>query len=163
MIWIDYVIVAVVAVSALVSLWRGFVREVLSLAAWGLALWVGLAFSDEVAGLLSGVVALPSARAALAFLGLFLATLILGGWVNFLIGRLVDRTGLSGTDRLLGALFGAARGVVLVAALVLLAGLTPLPQDPWWRDSALIGPFQDLALWLRQYLPRDIAANFRFP
>ena len=105
-------------------------------------------------------VIVPSARLALGFLGLFLATLLLGGVVNYLIGKAVDKTGMTGTDRMLGLIFGLARGIVLVAILVLLAGLTPLPQDPWWGESLFIGHFQQLAELLRDLLPPDIAAYF---
>jgi membrane protein required for colicin V production len=88
--------------------------------------------------------------------------LVLGGVVNYLIGQLVSKTGLSGTDRALGIVFGIARGVMVVGVLVLLAGLTQLPQDPWWQESIFLGHFVDLALWMRSFLPADIAANIQY-
>ena len=77
-------------------------------------------------------------------------------------GQGVDKTGLSGTDRVLGIVFGVVRGVVVVALLVLLAGLTTMPKDPWWGESALLGHFQVIALELRALLPPDMAAYFNF-
>jgi len=71
-------------------------------------------------------------------------------------------SGLSGTDRVLGIVFGIARGALVVGVLVLVAGLTPLPQDPWWEQSVLLGRFEAMALWLRSYLPPEVAAYFTF-
>jgi membrane protein required for colicin V production len=89
--------------------------------------------------------------------------LILASLIAFLLHKLVQSTGLTGTDRLAGMVFGIGRGVVAVAVLVLLAGATPLPADPWWKESALIPPFQSLALWLRDQLPSDVGNYVKFP
>lgn len=157
MIWIDYSIVGLIALSALIGLWRGFVREAFSLALWVAAVWVGLSFSREFSVFLEAKISYPSARIAAAFGVLFLTTLLLGGLLGFLVSKLVAATGFGGTDRLIGLLFGVARGSVIVAMLVLLAGLTPLPEDPWWKESQLIPPFQKLSLWLRDQLPMGLA------
>ncbi|MCB1762576.1 MAG: CvpA family protein [Gammaproteobacteria bacterium] len=161
MIWVDYIIIGVIGLSALISLIRGFVREALSLAVWVLAFFVAWTFFRELAQHLTWF-SLPSVRLGVALAILFLTTLLVGGLVNYLVGQLVDKTGLTGTDRLIGMLFGAARGVLLVTLLILLAGLTPLPNDPWWNESQLIGYFQELALWLKTLLPEDLAEKFRF-
>ncbi len=162
MTWADYTILSIVGISALISLVRGFVREAFSLAAWIAAFWVAWAFFRNLAVRLEPWIEAPSVRLAVAFGILMLATLLVGAVVNYLMGQLVDKTGISGTDRLIGMLFGAARGVLLVGILVLLAGLTAFPQDPWWKASVLIPHFQDLALWLRGLLPPDIAAWFSY-
>ena len=161
MIWIDYVIIGIIGISSLISLIRGFVREAFSLLAWVLAFWVAWTFFRELALHLTWV-SVPSVRLGLSFAILFVTTLIVGGLVNFLIGQLVDKTGLTGTDRLIGMLFGAARGILLVSVLILLAGLTPLPEDPWWKESQLIAYFQELAIWLKTLLPDNIGEKFRF-
>jgi membrane protein required for colicin V production len=161
MIWIDYVILGVIGLSTIISLVRGFVREALSLVVWVFAFWVAWTFFRELAGHL-GVFSVPSVRLGVAFAILFISTLIVGALVNYLIGQLVDKTGLSGTDRLIGMLFGAARGALLIGVLVLLAGLTPFPEDPWWQESRLLGHFQELATWLKGLLPEDIGERFRF-
>jgi membrane protein required for colicin V production len=159
---VDYGILSLVGLSAVVSLLRGFVREALSLAGWILAFWVALTFTREVAGELPASLSVPSLRLIAAFLVLFLATLLVTALVNFLAGQLVERTGLSGSDRLVGVVFGVARGAVIVAILVLLAGFTALPQDPWWDESQLLPHFEGLALWIRSFLPPDIAAQIRY-
>ncbi|RCX32171.1 CvpA family protein [Thioalbus denitrificans] len=160
--WVDFVILGILLVSTLISLVRGFAREALSLLVWAAAFWVAITYSESLEALFVDHINTPSVRLALAFFALFLATLVAGGLVNFLIGQLVDKTGLSGTDRVLGMVFGAARGVAVVALLVLLAGLTPLPQDPWWQDSMLLPHFQMLAIWIREFLPPDIGGNIVF-
>ncbi len=161
MIWIDYAILGVIALSSLISLVRGFIKEAISLAVWVAAFWISWTFFRELA-LHLGWITLPSARLIAAFALIFVATLMVGGLINFLMCQLVDKTGLSGTDRLIGVLFGAARGALLVAMLVLMAGLTPFPNDPWWQDSQLIAHFQELAIWLRGLLPPDISEMFHF-
>ena len=160
--WLDYVIVGVILLSVVISLFRGFVREALALGVWVLAGWVGWAFFRVLAQQLTPWIEVPSLRLAAALAILIIGVLLVGGLVTYLIGELVDRTGLSGTDRLLGTVFGAARGVLLVAVLVLMAGLTPLPQDLWWQQSELIGYFEEAAIWLRELLPEDVAERFQF-
>ncbi len=162
MIWIDYAIIGLIGISAIIGLFRGFVREALSLTTWAFAFWVGLSFSREFSVYLKSVIDLPSARMAVSFVILFLLTLILGGLLVYLLAQLVDKTGLTGTDRLAGLLFGVGRGIVVVAVLVLLAGLTPLPADPWWKESQLIAPFESVALWLRDQLPTGVAGKIDY-
>jgi len=161
-IWVDFFILAIISISALLSLWRGFVREALSLASWIAALWVAMLFFQELAAWLARWIETPSIRSVAAFSMLFVTVVLLGGLLNFLAGQLVSKTGLSGTDRALGIVFGIARGVVIVAVLVMLAGLTTVPQDAWWSESLLLGHFQEMALWLRSFLPPDIAQHIHY-
>jgi membrane protein required for colicin V production len=161
-IWVDYFLLAIIAVSALLSLWRGFVKEALSLASWIVALWVAILFFERLGAWLSRWIDTPSISDVVAFSVLFVCTVVLGGLVNLLAGQLVARTGLTATDRALGMVFGIARGVVIVAVLVLLAGLTSVPQDPWWSQALLLHHFQDLALWLRSFLPADVAEDIHY-
>jgi len=162
MIWADITILALIGISMLISLWRGFTREALSLLAWVAAFWVGFTFAGDIAIYLVNYLSVPSARLVVSFLLLFLATLLVGGVVNFLVGKMVDKTGLTGSDRMVGVVFGLARGIVLVAILVMLAGLTPLPGDPWWRQSIFIDHFQTLAIWMRDFLPPEISSYIKY-
>lgn len=162
MIWVDFFILGVILVSGLLSLWRGFVKEALSLITWIAAPVIAILFYEDFAPWFERWVSVPSARLALAFGILLVLVLILGGLVNYLVGQLVSKTGLTGTDRALGIVFGIARGVMVVGVLVLLAGLTQVPQDPWWKESVFLKHFVDLALWMRSFLPTDIAANIQY-
>ena len=149
----DYVVLGIIALSILVGAIRGFIKEAFSLAVWAAAFLVAFQYSGAIALQLENHIELPSARTALAFAGLFLAVLLVGGLITFLIGKLVEKTGLSGTDRMLGGVFGGIRGLCLVLAIMLVAGLTPVPQDPWWQQSRSIQSLLPLAEWSAQFLP----------
>lgn len=160
--WADLVIVAIIGISALISLLRGFLREVLSLLAWVLAFWVALSFTQRVAPWLEPYVEVPSVRLILGFAVLFVITLLSVSLIGHIIVKLVGKTGLTGTDRMLGLLFGMARGGIVVLLLVLMAGLTQIPQDPWWRQASLLAHFQRAAVGVKGYLPESIAEYIRY-
>ena len=162
MIWIDYAILAIIGLSVLISIWRGFTKEALSLAGWIIAFIVAMKFVDNLDVLLEPHIQVPSIRQVAAFAILFIATLFLAGFINYLAVQVIKKTGLSGTDRMVGIFFGVARGCMVVALLVLVAGLTALPQDPWWSESQFMHYFQDMAIWLRQFLPADYAKNIQY-
>lgn len=160
--WVDYSILAIIAISVLISLWRGFTKEALSLAGWVIAAWVALTFADKLQVLLEPHIKVPSLRLMVAFAILFIATLFIAAFINYLAVQVIKKTGLSGTDRMIGIFFGVARGCVVVAVLVLVGGMTPVPQDPWWHESQLMHYFQDMAIWLRQFLPAEIAKSIKY-
>ena len=162
MIWVDYLIIGIVLLSAIISVVRGFVKEVLSIANWVLSLWVAIIFYSHVATLLIPYIDIPSIRLLTAFLSLFIVTLVLGALVNHFISDVVDKTGLTGTDRALGILFGIVRGVAIVTLLVLLAGTTPMIEDAWWQNSLLLEHIEKIAVWARTLLPTDIAEYIHF-
>lgn len=160
--WPDYAILAVIIVSVVVGALRGFIKEVFSLLVWAAAFLVAYHFAGNVADLMENAVTLPSARTAMGFSGLFIAVLLLGGLINYLLGRLVETTGLSGTDRLLGGVFGAARGLVLIVAVLLVCGFTPIPGDPWWKESQTIQRMMPLVSWAGGYLPDSVVEHLDF-
>jgi membrane protein required for colicin V production len=158
----DYVVLGIVVISILVGLIRGFIEEAFSLLVWIAAFLVAFQYSGALAMQLESHIELPSARTSLAFAGVFLSVLLVGGLLTFLMGKLVEKTGLSGTDRLLGGVFGGIRGVFLVLALMLFAGLTPVTQDPWWQQSRAIQSMMPLAEWAEQFLPEYIQEYMEF-
>ncbi len=149
----DYAVLGIITVSVLVGFIRGFIKEAFSLAVWATAFLIAFQYSGALALQLESHIELPSARTALAFSGIFVGVLLVGGLVTFMVGMLVEKTGLSGTDRLLGGVFGSIRGLFLVIAMLLVAGLTPVPQDPWWQSSRSIQSLLPLAEWSAQFLP----------
>src|SRR5690606_22163984 len=140
--WADYLILAIIAISALISLVRGFVREVISIVTWIAAFWLAIVFARPFAGVLARYIDSPLLQLITAFALIFVATLLAGAIIGYLAGQLVGKTGLTGTDRAVGMLFGAGRGLILVALLILALGLTRLPQEQWWRQSLVIGQLQ---------------------
>ena len=145
--WADWLIIVVIVISALISLKRGFVKEALSLVTWILAFVIARTFSFNFSTLLVDYIDTYSVRVAAAFFLLFVLTLIVGSLINYLITSLIKMTGLTGTDRLLGMVFGMARGALLVVVAVALLKLTPMAQDVWWRESYLIPHFLLLEEW----------------
>jgi len=162
MAWIDLFIIAVIVLSALISLVRGFVKESISLVTWVVAGVLALRYYAPMADLLEPFINSVNLRQWVGGGILFIATLVVGAIVNFIVSQLVSKTGLSGTDKTLGVVFGAARGVLIVTMLVLLASLTPMPEASWWKDSAMIGFFQQLAEWVRGVIPDDMVGQFSF-
>lgn len=161
MVLVDYLIPVIIALSAVFSLMRGFIREAISLVGWVVAFWIALRYSNTLAELFLSGISVPSLRLIVAFTVLFVLTLMLSAVINHLASHVVQQTGLTGTDRLIGVIFGVVRGALVVSMLVLLAGLTPLPQDPWWRESLMIGHFQNFAGWLQVNVAPEIAQYFR--
>ena len=144
----DWIIIGIVVLSALVSLVRGFIKEAMSLVIWVAAFAVAMNFKEPAAELLVKFIGLASIRQMAAWGILFVGTLLLGAMVNFLLVKLVSSTGLSGTDRMLGLIFGVFRGLLIVLALVIvMPKALPVDQDAWWQASALIPVFQGFADW----------------
>ena len=155
--WADLAILGLIGLSTAVSLLRGFVKEALSLASWIIAFVVARLYHAELAALLPDVIATPSLRLLAGFVLLFIATLLVCSLLSVLLASLVKVTGLTGTDRILGMVFGLFRGVVLVVVAVALMKLTPLTADPWWQESSLLPHFQDLESWSRKVFGDPLA------
>jgi membrane protein required for colicin V production len=161
MLWVDYVIIGIIALSALIGLARGLIREVISIGVWIAAAVAAWLFYAPVAAGLEPWIRTPSLQIAAAVLIIVVGVLIAGALFAWLLTTLVDKTGLSGTDRLLGVVFGAGRGAILVALLVLLASLTPLTEDAWWGESQLLGTFRILADWMLAQVPPEALQRVR--
>ncbi|MGH8215572.1 MAG: CvpA family protein [Rhodanobacteraceae bacterium] len=153
----DILILAVLALSMLFGLWRGFVGEVLSLACWIAAFWVAWAFGDQVARFYDGFLREPTACIIAGYVTCFLGVVIVGALLGWMVRRLVSHGGLGGGDRFLGLLFGLARGGLLVTFAVLMLGFTPVPRTAaWWRQSTLLPAFEGGAAWFATRLPAEV-------
>ena len=152
MVWIDYAILAVIGISTLISLVRGFVKEAVSLVVWFSAFFIASTFYLNLASLLTNI-SEQYLRNAAAIAILFITTLILGALVNYLIGQLVSKTGLSGTDRVLGLAFGALRGALVVSAMLFfMDAFSSAAATDWWQASQLIPEFTIVVEWFFEYL-----------
>jgi len=154
----DCTIVAVVLMSTLISLIRGFFKELVSLIIWILGFWVAIKFHDSCGAMLAPHIANISIRIIVSFAGLLLTVLIFGSIFSYLLSFIIAKSGLGGFDRLLGMIFGCTRGVLLVAVILLLISTTSFVQDDWWKKSILIPHFQVIIDWLRIFLPQKITS-----
>jgi len=158
----DYVLLVILALSVALSIWRGAVRELLALAAWVIAFLVAQAYAATVAAYLPASIADPSLRMLAGFVAVFLAVLILAAAAALAVSKLVRAVGLGLADRALGAIFGFVRGMLIALTAVLLAGLTPAPRDPLWRDAMFSPPLEALALAAKPWLPDELSKRIRY-
>ncbi len=158
MLWVDVAILALIAVSTVIGLMRGLVKEVLSLVAWVVAFWVAIGFAAELSPHLGFISESEVMRAIAAFVILFVAALVVAALVNYLIAMLVKGTGLHGTDRVLGMVFGFLRGVVVVAALLVVGLVAEQQGEDWWQGSFMVDALEPVAVWMHGFLPTDIGA-----
>lgn len=158
----DYLVLFVLGASVVISMVRGLVKEVLSLIGWVVAFVVANTYAAQLALLMPEVVPGEVLRLILAFIALFIGTRILMGLLSMVLGALLDAGGLSIFDRLLGAVFGLGRGLVIVLAAVILSGMTSLPQQDLWKD-ALLSPYCELgARTVKDFLPAAMAQHVNF-
>lgn len=159
---VDYLVLAIVGLSVVVSVWRGAVREVLALAGWILAFFAAQAYAGTVAAYLPASLENEALRLLVGFVCVFLLVLLLTSLVAVAISTLLRSAGLGAVDRGLGAIFGLARGMLVVIILVLLCGLTAFPRTPAWRDAMLSAPLEAAAASLKPYLPHELARRITF-
>ncbi len=161
----DVAVIVVVALSALLGLWRGVIREVFALAAWVAAVVCMFLFGEQLGHALPLEVVTrgtPWLRSLIGYALVFIGVFVLISVVGYVFGRVVKAIGLSFVDRALGMVFGVIRGVLIVVLLVFVAGATTLPQFAWWRDSVTAKPLATFAAILRNKLPGDLAKQFKF-
>lgn len=159
----DFIVIGIVGLSTLFAFARGFVRVVISLAAWVVALVAAWQYAEAVAAMLPLLAGSPRARYIAAFVLIVVVVLIFGALLGWLLSRLVRAVGLGFVDRTLGAVLGLARGMLIVVVGVLIAGLTTLPRQEWWRNAMFAPPLVDAALSLRPWLPQAWAEQLDYP
>ena len=148
----DWAIIALLVISTLMSLRRGFFKEALSLGTWIAAFVVARQFHSPMDQLLETQIADSLMRSIAAFAALFVGTLLIGAALGFFLGALIDATGLSSTDRVLGMVFGFARGALIVTVVIGLLNLTPLVNDSWYTTASLVPHFETVAQWALEQL-----------
>jgi len=153
MTWLDYVVLGVLGASVVWGAWRGMVKEVIAVAGWVLAFFAANMLAWPLSNAMPDSIPTPELRYLVGFLAVFVASLAVTTLAGVILSRLVKVIGLRGLDRSLGSVFGAARGVLIVLAFALLAGLTALPRQPLWQDSYSGAPLSRAALALKGWLP----------
>lgn len=158
----DYGVLAVVAASLLLGLWRGVVSEVLALLAWVAAFLVAREAAPGLAPVLAARTGDEGLRYAAGFAMAFLAVLVAVGLLRLALRKLLAMAGLGIADRFLGGVFGVARALVIVLSLVLLGGMTSMPRQAWWRNATMAPPLETAVLAARPWLPQELAKRVRY-
>jgi membrane protein required for colicin V production len=158
----DYAVVAIIAASSILGLWRGVISEVLALVAWVAAFLAARAWGGSVGELLAGMVSTPTLRYFAGFAVVLIGVLVVFGVGRLLLSMLLRAAGLGLADRLLGAGFGIVRGVLIVLVGVLLAGMTALPKSQWWRDAWLAPPLETAVVAAKPWLPAEVGKRIQY-
>ena len=158
----DYLVLFVLIASVIISLLRGLVREILSLLSWVVAFVLANAYGAALAGLLPEVIPGEVVRLMVAFVVLFIGVRLLMGLFIMLIDALIKASGLTLVDRGLGGLFGLARGLVIVLSVVILCGMTSIPQQAFWKDALLSPMAEEAVRTVKPFLPEAYAKQVKF-
>src|SRR5690554_1419082 len=158
----DYVLLALIGLSALVGLWRGLVSEVFALVAWVAAFGLAWMNASMAAEWLVDYIAEPAWRQIAGFGLIFLSVVLLAAVVRFLLRELLKAAGLGPADRMFGALFGVARGVAVAFVMVMAGGILGMGMEPWWEKSLLAPPLETAVIASKPWLPEVVAEKIRF-
>jgi membrane protein required for colicin V production len=158
----DLAVIVIVGLSTLFAFWQGFIRMMASLVAWVIGIVAAIRLSGVVGTLLPDLGESVAVRYVLAFLLILVIVLIVGALVGSLVSRLAHAVGLGFVDRMLGAITGVARGILVALLLVLVAGVTALPRSDWWQNALWSPAFVAGALSLRPWLPKLWADNLDY-
>ena len=158
----DWVVLCIVGLSTLFALLRGVIRELIALVAWIVGLVGAVAFTPTLGAMLPDIAEQPAVRYVVAFALIVIAALHVGALIAWPLSKAVRAAGLGFVDRFLGSLFGLARGIALILAFVLVAGLTPLPRTDWWQRAVLVPPLVAAVFALRPHLPADLARRLDY-
>lgn len=158
----DYLVLFVLICSVVISTMRGLVKEILSLLSWVVGFFVANAYCDALAGLLPDVIPGKSGRLIVAFLALFIGVKLLMWLLTLAVDAIVRASGLTVADRGLGGLFGLARGMVIVLAVVLVCGMTAIPEQAFWKQALLSPLAETAAKTVVPFLPGSMARQVRF-
>ena len=156
---LDWIFVALLVASMLIGAWRGLVFEVLSLLGWVVAFFVAQWFAQDVAAWLPMGGSAGALRYAAGFVIVFIAAVFAFGFLTSLAKKLIEAIGLRPADRALGAIFGVLRGLVLLLAVAVVAGLTPMGQAPWWQESQAAPVLSEALQALKPALPEEFSRH----
>jgi len=153
---IDFAIIAIVLISVIIGLFRGFIKEALSIVVWVLSIFIALKFYGDISRYFTGITDNSTIRSGIAISILFIGCLIIGSIVSHLVSLLVKSTGLGGTDKLLGVIFGFLRGGLIAAAIMLIVSYTEFSKNPIWADSFFTKQMQPVVNWLDSFIPEKV-------
>ncbi len=152
----DVTVIVIILISVVIGLIRGFVKETLSLCTWVAAIWLGVLLHNRFSDAISHVIHNQTVRSLVAFGVIFTVILVLGSLITYVFSLIVKRSGISGTDRLLGFVFGMARGIVLVTLILTVLSYTAAKKASWWEESVAITKFEPLIAWVNEMVPEQM-------
>lgn len=158
----DYTILLIIGISIIVSMMRGAVREVLAIAGWIVAIYVAKTYAVQLLPLLPTDIPTEQLRILAAYVIVFLSVLLISSLLTIALSSLIKKIGLNWVNRFLGAIFGFARGLLIVCVLVFLAGLTSLPKDARWTNAMLSSPLEALVKSALPWLPQMVAKHVKY-
>jgi membrane protein required for colicin V production len=158
----DYVVIGIVAISLALGLWRGVVGEMIAIVAWIAAVMGALEFGTAIGQAVFAGIADPAMRALAGCTFIFVGILVAMSLIRLVVRQMIKALGMSLSDRLLGMVFGFARGVLVVLVLVAAGGMTSAPQQAWWQEASLAPPLETAVLAVMPLLPDDLAKKIRF-
>ena len=158
----DFTAIGIVVASLVIGLWRGVIGEIVALVAWVLAFFAAKFWGVEVARVVFAGIDDPVVRIVVAWVSVFVAVLLLMSLLRLALRSLLKALGLSLTDRLLGVIFGAARGLLIVLVLVAAGGMTSAPKEKWWSEAQFAAPLETAVLACKPWLPPEVAKRIRF-
>ncbi|MCK5895154.1 MAG: CvpA family protein [Cocleimonas sp.] len=161
--YLDIGIVVIILLTALVGMIQGFVWMTIFLVTWVAAIFLSVTYSAELAKNLPFDLSNELIQTGLAALLIFLGVLLAGALVNFLFGKAIHAIGIGVVDRIFGSALGVALGALILSLLTILAGMTPLPDNPLWKTSTLVPQLEESAKWVKSFIPPEFDEYLQLP
>ena len=158
----DYTVLVIIGVSIVISMMRGALWEILSIAGWLAAFYVAKTYAMQLITLLPQAIPTQQLRVLAAFIILFLGVLLVVNLLAIALSSLINKMGLSWFNRFFGAFFGFAKGLIIVCVVVFLAGLTSIPKDTRWTNAMFSSPLEALIKTVLPWLPKSVAQHVQY-
>ena len=158
----DYTVLLIIGISIVVSMMRGAVREVLAIAGWLVAIYIAKTYATQLIPLLPTDIPTESLKILAAHIIVFFGVLLVASLLTIALSSLIKKIGLNWLNRGIGAMFGFARGLIIVCVLVFLAGLTSLPKDARWTNAMFSSPLEALVKTMLPFVPQMVAKHIQY-
>ena len=158
----DYTVLLIIGISIVVSMMRGAVREVLAIMGWLAAIYVAKTYATQLIPLLPADIPTEALKILAAHVIVFLGVLLVASLLTIALSSLIRKIGLNWLNRGIGAVFGFARGLLIVCVLVFLAGLTSLPKDARWTNAMFSSPLEALVKTMLPFVPKIVAKHIKY-
>ncbi len=151
--WLDYTILGIIILSIITGVLRGFIKELIAICVWALAIWLGYHYANSLDSFFTGWINDARIRYGIGFIIIMVATLVVGGICNAFLGMILKKSGLSATDRILGMGFGFLRGVFIASLVIVVLQMTSLEKQDSMKNSQLAAQFEPIVVTFKSYIP----------